>query len=194
MVVNNNAAAVMLILSTLAQGGEVIPSRGELVEIGGSFRVPDIMELCGCHLREVGTTNKTHLSDYERAIGEQTRALLKVHTSNYRIVGFTESLPLSDIVARCLSAVESWGVYAMLYTGLYFAQTNLYMTGAALKPYDVWLAAYRKEKPEPGWPFGMWQYTSEGTVPGVSTGVDLSVAYKDYAGIIQRAGLGQVRG
>jgi len=99
MVVNNNAAAVMLILSTLAQGGEVITSRGELVEIGGSFRVPDIMELCGCHLREVGTTNKTHLSDYERAIGEQTRALLKVHTSNYRIVGFTESLPLSDIVA-----------------------------------------------------------------------------------------------
>ena len=91
--------AVMLILSTLAQGGEVITSRGELVEIGGSFRVPDIMELCGCHLREVGTTNKTHLSDYERAIGEQTRALLKVHTSNYRIVGFTESLPLSDIVA-----------------------------------------------------------------------------------------------
>ena len=79
--------AVMLILSTLAQGGEVITSRGELVEIGGSFRVPDIMELCGCHLREVGTTNKTHLSDYERAIGEQTRALLKVHTSNYRIVG-----------------------------------------------------------------------------------------------------------
>lgn len=101
---------------------------------------------------------------------------------------------LTDLTAYMLSTVESWGVYAMLYTGLYFAQTNLYMTGAALKPYDVWLAAYRKEKPEPGWPFGMWQYTSEGTVPGVSTGVDLSVAYKDYAGIIQRAGLGQVRG
>lgn len=98
MVVNNNAAAVMLILSALAQGGEVITSRGELVEIGGSFRVPDIMELCGCHLHEVGTTNKTHLYDYERAITENTRALLKVHTSNYRIVGFTESLPLSDMV------------------------------------------------------------------------------------------------
>ena len=99
MVVNNNAAAVMLILSALAQGGEVITSRGELVEIGGSFRVPDIMELCGCHLREVGTTNKTHLYDYERAISDETRALLKVHTSNYRIVGFTESLPLDEIVA-----------------------------------------------------------------------------------------------
>ena len=99
MVVNNNAAAVMLILSTLAQGGEVITSRGELVEIGGSFRVPDIMELCGCHLREVGTTNKTHLSDYERAIGEQTRALLKVHTSNYRIVGFHSAVPLPDLAA-----------------------------------------------------------------------------------------------
>ncbi len=99
MVVNNNAAAVMLILSTLGQGGEVITSRGELVEIGGSFRVPDIMELCGCHLQEVGTTNKTHLYDYERAINENTRALLKVHTSNYRIVGFTESLSLSDMVA-----------------------------------------------------------------------------------------------
>lgn len=98
-VVNNNAAAIFLVLNTLALGREVPTSRGELVEIGGSFRVPDIMELCGCHLREVGTTNKTHLSDYERAIGEQTRALLKVHTSNYRIVGFTESLPLSDIVA-----------------------------------------------------------------------------------------------
>ena len=99
MVVNNNAAAVMLILSALAQGGEVITSRGELVEIGGSFRVPDIMELCGCRLKEVGTTNKTHLYDYERAINEDTRALLKVHTSNYRIVGFTESLPLTDMVA-----------------------------------------------------------------------------------------------
>lgn len=101
---------------------------------------------------------------------------------------------LTDLTAYMLSTVESWGVYAMLYTGLWFGSTFLYMGGAALKPYDVWLAAYRKEKPEPGWPFGMWQHTSAGTVPGVSTGVDLSVAYKDYAGIIQRAGLGQVRG
>lgn len=99
MVVNNNAAAVLLILSALAAGGEVVTSRGELVEIGGSFRVPEIMESCGALLREVGTTNKTHLRDYAQAIGENTRALMKVHTSNYRIVGFTESVPLDALVA-----------------------------------------------------------------------------------------------
>ena len=99
MVVNNNAAAVLLILSALTEGGEVITSRGELVEIGGSFRIPDIMMQCGCVLREVGATNKTHLQDYEAAIGEGTRALLKVHTSNFRIVGFTESVSLEDMVA-----------------------------------------------------------------------------------------------
>jgi len=99
MVVNNNAAAVLLILSAVGQGGEVITSRGELVEIGGSFRIPEIMEQCGCSLREVGATNKTHLRDYARAIGENTRALLKVHTSNYRILGFSESVSLQDMVA-----------------------------------------------------------------------------------------------
>ncbi len=99
MVVNNNAAAVLLILSALGQGGEVITSRGELVEIGGSFRIPEIMEQCGCSLREVGATNKTHLRDYEKAVGEDTRALLKVHTSNFRILGFTESVSLQDLVS-----------------------------------------------------------------------------------------------
>ena len=108
---------------------------------------------------------------------------------------------LTDIAAHCLSTVESWGVYALLYTGLWFGQTYLYMGGAALKAYDVWLAAYRSVKPTPGWPFGMWQYTSTAHVPGVvdatpgkTTNVDLSRAYKDYAGIIQRAGLGAERG
>ena len=100
---------------------------------------------------------------------------------------------LTDLTAYELAAVQSWGVYAMLYTGLYFGSTYLYMGGAALKPYDVWQAAYRSVKPEPGWPFGMWQYTSTGSVPGVGTGVDLSHAYKDYASIIQKKGLTRLR-
>lgn len=96
-VVNNNAAAVLLMLSALTQGGEVICSRGELVEIGGAFRVPDIMESCGAVLKEVGTTNKTNIRDYERAVNEKTRALMKVHTSNYRIVGFTDHVERKDM-------------------------------------------------------------------------------------------------
>lgn len=97
MVVNNNAAAVMLVLSTMCNDREVIVSRGELVEIGGSFRVPDVMEQSGGQLISVGTTNKTHIWDYENAINENTAALLKVHTSNYRIVGFTSSVDSEEL-------------------------------------------------------------------------------------------------
>lgn len=100
---------------------------------------------------------------------------------------------LTDLTAYILKAVESWGVYALLYTGLWFGSTFLYMGGADLKPYDVWLAAYRTKKPTPGWSFGMWQYTSTARVPGVSTNVDMSHAYKDYPAIIHRAGLGAVK-
>ncbi len=100
MAVNNNAAAVMLVLSTLANGKEVVVSRGQLVEIGGSFRVPEVMEQSGAVLKEVGTTNKTHLPDYEKAVNENTAALMKIHTSNYRICGFT-----SEVESEALAAL-----------------------------------------------------------------------------------------
>lgn len=98
MVVNNNAAATTICLAALGRGKEMIISRGELVEIGGSFRIPEIMEESGAHLAEVGTTNKVKLSDYKNKINENTGAIMKVHTSNYKIIGFTEEVPLKELV------------------------------------------------------------------------------------------------
>ena len=109
IVVNNNAAAVLLALNTLAEGGEVIVSRGELVEIGGSFRVPDVMAKSNAVLREVGTTNRTSVADYRAAIGPQTAFLLKVHTSNYRIEGFTAEASIAELAGLGVPVVADIG-------------------------------------------------------------------------------------
>jgi L-seryl-tRNA(Ser) seleniumtransferase len=113
LVVNNNAAAVLLAVNTLAEGREVLVSRGELVEIGGSFRIPDVIRKGGARLREVGTTNRTRLEDYERAIGPEAALILKIHPSNFAIVGFTEAVPRDALVAlarkKGLPLVEDLG-------------------------------------------------------------------------------------
>ena len=118
VVVNNNAAAVLLGLNTLAEGGEVIVSRGELVEIGGSFRIPEVMAKSGALLREVGTTNRTRIADYRRAISEKTRLLLRVHRSNFQITGFTEQPALTELVElgrkRCIPVMEDLGSGALI--------------------------------------------------------------------------------
>ncbi len=158
----------------------------------------------------VGVYYYTYATDKEMADAEL--ALLKT-----ALIGKTFELPISvdvednkikklstqaltDLAAYALATVEQWGFYALLYVGLNFAQTELYMGGAALRKYDVWLAAYLSTKPEPGWPFGLWQYTSKGKIPGVVdaipgkvTGVDLSVPYKDYTKIIAKKGLTRLR-
>ena len=117
-IANNNAAATILILSTLLKGKEVICSRGQMVEIGGSFRIPEIMETSGAKLVGVGTTNRTHLKDYEKAITKQTGAILRVHNSNYKIVGFTSDVPIGDIVKiahkRKLLAIDDIGSGALV--------------------------------------------------------------------------------
>lgn len=141
MVVNNNAGGVLLALSALAKGRQVIISRGELVEIGGAFRVPEVMEQSGAVLKEVGATNKTRLSDYAGAIGPETAAILKVHPSNYRIVGFTQEVPLTELAAlgreRGLAVIEDLGSGALIEMSRYGIQGEPWVKASAAAGADV---------------------------------------------------------
>lgn len=150
VIVNNNAAAVLLVLNALAEGGEVIVSRGELVEIGGHFRIPDVMKLSGAKLIEVGTTNKTRLPDYENAVTGETKAFLKVHTSNYRVVGFAESVDASELcglsrnkcddVQECVSSIpviEDLGSGALIDLNQYGLPGEPVVQGVLKKGVDV---------------------------------------------------------
>ena len=118
VLVNNNAAATLLVISALAHGKEIVVSRGELIEIGGSFRLPEIMQQGGARMREVGTTNKTHLRDYEQAVSDATALLLKVHKSNYEIIGFTQEVGIADIAGvgrrHGIPVVDDLGCGAMV--------------------------------------------------------------------------------
>lgn len=133
--------------------------------------------------------------------GKTVQLPVAVDIEDSYVQALLDKQTLTDIAAHALAAIEQMGFYAMLYTGLYFGQTNLYMTGAALKKYDVWLARYPKDKtktkpedkPKTDFAFGMWQYTSTARVPGVSGNVDLSVPYKNYAKIIAKKGLTRLR-
>ena len=144
LVVNNNAAAVLLMLAGLCAGGEVVVSRGELVEIGGSFRVPDVMRASGARLCEVGTTNRTHLRDYQAAIGPETRALLKVHRSNFALVGFTAEVDLTQLVPvahaaglPCLLDLGSGLLAHRLVPGLHAVATEISVESALRAGCDV---------------------------------------------------------
>ncbi len=145
IVVNNNAAAVLLALNTLADGGEVIVSRGELVEIGGSFRIPDVMSKSGAVLREVGTTNRTRIADYEKAISENTRLLLRVHRSNFQISGFTERPSLEELVSLSRKRSIPVVVARMRSNSLFRALRVDKLTYAAL---EATLLAYIKRDHE----------------------------------------------
>jgi len=141
LIVNNNAAAVLLVLNTLAQKKEAIVSRGELIEIGGEFRIPEIMQKSATKLREVGTTNRTRLSDYEKAVNDKTGLIMKVHTSNYRIVGFTEEADIESLVElgknRGIPVMDDLGSGCLIDLDLYGLQHEPTVRETVIKGVDV---------------------------------------------------------